>query len=123
MLLSEISFKTIKTTKNYCFGFLPNTYKIFIYDPFNNKFTTKDFYDILHKKDNIIINPFNASNSIIYDDNDLIFISGGESSYGKFIIISLSNKRIIYNNLMPTKKAFHLKMKKKNIKGKTFQIK
>ena len=107
LLLSEISFKTIKTTKNYCFGFLPNTYKIFIYDPFNNKFTTNDLYDILHKKDNIIINPFNASNSIVYDDNDLIFISGGESSYGKFIIISLSNKSIIYNNLMPTKKAFH----------------
>ena len=114
LLLSEISFKSFKSQKNYCFHFFPNTYKILLYDPFNNKFTTKNFYSILHNKNNIIINPFTDSNSIIFDDNDLIFISGGETSYDIFIIISLSKNKIIYNKIMPTKKAYHRSILIKN---------
>ena len=51
--------------------------------------------------------PFNVSNSIIFDDSDFIFITGGESSYDIFLIITLSKENIIYSNKIPTKKAFH----------------
>ncbi len=107
LLLSEISFKSTRNQKNFCLSFFPNTYKIILYDPFNNKFTTKNYYNILHNKDKIIINPFNSSNSIIFDDNDLIFITGGENNYDIFLILSLNKENIVYNNKMPLKLKFH----------------
>jgi len=107
LLLSEISFKSTRNQKNFCLSFFPNTYKIILYDPFNNKFTTKNYYNILHNKNKIIINPFNSSNSIIFDDNDLIFITGGENNYDIFLILSLNKENIVYNNKMPLKLKFH----------------
>ena len=107
LLLSEISFKQSRVQKRFCLSFFPNTYKIIIYDPFKNKFTIKNYYNIFHNKNNIIMEPFNISNSIIFDDSDFIFITGGESSYDIFLIISLSKENIIYSNKIPTKKAFH----------------
>ena len=116
LLLSEISFKPSQLSKkNYCLSFFPNTYKIIIYDPFNNKFTTKNFFNILHpNQDDIIIKPFNSSNSIIFDDNDLIFITGGEYNYDIFLILSLNQGNIYYKAKMPAKKAFHKSILIKN---------
>ena len=107
LLLSEIAFKSPRVQKNYCFSFFPNTYNIILYDPFNKKFTVKNFNHILNNKNKTILKPFDLSNSIIFDDNDLICITGGTSSNDKIIIISLSNENIIYNKAMPCRKAFH----------------
>ena len=107
LLLSEIAFKSPRVQKNFCFSFLPNTYNIILYDPFNKKFTVKNFNHILNNKNKTILKPFDLSNSIIFDDNDLICITGGTSSNDKIIIISLSNENIIYNKAMPCRKAFH----------------
>ena len=107
LLLNEISSKQTRTQKRFCLSFYPNTYKIILYDPFKNKFTIKNYFNIMHNKDNIIIKPFNTSNSIIFDDSDSIFITGGESSYDIFLILSLSKENMAYRNKIPTKKAFH----------------
>ena len=107
LLLSEIAFKSPRVQKNFCFSFFPNTYNIILYDPFNKKFTVKNFNHILNNKNKTILKPFDLSNSIIFDDNDLICITGGTSSNDKIIIISLSNENIIYNKSMPCRKAFH----------------
>ena len=107
LLLSEIAFKSPRVQKNFCFSFFPNTYNIILYDPFNKKFTVKNFNHILNNKNKTILKPFDLSNSIIFDDNDLICITGGTSSNDKIIIISLSNENIIYNKAMPCRKAFH----------------
>ena len=45
--------------------------------------------------------------SIVYDDNDLIFISGGEYNYNLFIILSLSTGNNFHREYQQTKKAFH----------------
>ena len=45
--------------------------------------------------------------SIVYDDNDLIFISGGEYNYNLFIILTWSTGNIFHIEYMQTKKAFH----------------
>jgi len=107
LLLSEIAFKSPRVQKNFCFSFFPNTYNIILYDPFNKKFTVKNFNHILNNKNKTILKPFDLSNSIIFDDNDLLCITGGTSSNDKIIIISLSNENIIYNKAMPCRKAFH----------------
>ena len=107
LLLSEIAFKSPRVQKNFCFSFFPNTYNTILYDPFNKKFTVKNFNHILNNKNKTILKPFDLSNSIIFDDNDLICITGGTSSNDKIIIISLSNENIIYNKAMPCRKAFH----------------
>ena len=107
LLLSEIAFKSPRVQKNFCFSFFPNTYNIILYDPFNKKFTLKNFNHILNNNNKTILKPFDLSNSIIFDDNDLICITGGTSSNDKIIIISLSNEKIIYNKAMPCRKAFH----------------
>ena len=107
LLLSEIAFKSPRVQKNFCFSFFPNTYNILLYDPFNKKFTFKNYNHVLNKKGQTILKPFDLSNSIIFDDNDLIYITGGISSYDKIIILSLSNENIIYNKAMPCGKAFH----------------
>ena len=114
LLLSEISFKQSRVQKRFCLSFFPNTYKIIIYDPFKNKFTIKNFYNIFHNKNNIIMKPFNVSNSIIFDDSDFIFITGGESSYDIFLIISLSKeiylKKILFIAIKFLQKRLFIKV-------------
>ena len=103
LLLSEISFKSTHSQKNFCLSFFPNTYNILLYDPFNKKFTLKNFYQSLNNKENYIIKPFNISDSIVFDDNDLIFFTGEDI----LLILSFNKGNIIQNKIMPSKKAFH----------------
>ena len=106
LLLNNISFKSIHSQKNFILTFLPNTYNILLFDSFNKKFNVKNMNKIF-QKNKLNIKQFNLSNSIIFDDNDLIYISGGENSYDLFLIISLSKEDIIYNKSMPIKRAYH----------------
>ena len=105
-LLSEISYNSNRIKKNYLLAHISNTYNILIYDPFNRKYRIKN-YNQIFKNNKINISAFNNSTSIVYDDNDLIFISGGDFIYDLFIIISWSTGKIIHNGKMPTQKAYH----------------
>ena len=105
-LLSNISFKSSHTQKNFILNIIPNTYNILLFDSFNKKLVKKNLNKIL-QKNNINIKHFNTSNSIVFDDTDLIFISGGQYSLDLFLIISLSKEEIIYNKSTPFKRAFH----------------
>ena len=105
-LLCNISFKSSHTQKNFILNIIPNTYNILLFDSFNKKLVKKNLNEIL-QKNNINIKHFNTSNSIVFDDTDLIFISGGQYSLDLFLIISLSKEEIIYNKSTPFKRAFH----------------
>ena len=105
-LLNEMSCGSIHPKKNYLLTYINNSYNILIYDPFNRKYTVKN-YGQMFKKNRININGFNSSFSIVYDDNDLIFISGGENNYNLFIIVTWSTQKIFHIEYMQTKKIFH----------------
>ena len=105
-LLSEISYNSNRIQKNYLLTQINDTYNILIYDSFNRKYQIKN-YNLIFKNNKININAFNNSTSIVYDDNDLIFISGGDFIYDLFIILSWSTGKIIHNGKMPTQKAYH----------------
>ena len=106
LLLNEISYNISHSQKNYLLTYINNTYNILIYDPFNRKYTIKNMGQIF-KKNRINIQKFNYSTSIVYDDNDFIFISGGINNYNLFIILTWSTGRIFHIEYMQTKKAFH----------------
>ena len=97
---------TPKVQKNYVLYPIYNSFNILLYDPFNKKYLIKNFSQIFNKN-RIDINPFNGSISIIYDNNDLIFISGGDYCDNLFAIVAWSNGKIFYNEKMPTNKAYH----------------
>jgi hypothetical protein len=105
-LLNEMTYNSNHSQKNFLLTYINNTYKILIYNPFNKKYVIKNYIEIF-RKNNININPFNNSVSIVYDDNDLIFISGGENNYNLFIIVSWSTSKIIHAEYLKTKKAYH----------------
>ncbi len=105
-LLDEISHNANHRQKNFVLTHINNTYNILIYNPFNKKYIIKNYIQIF-KKHNININPFNNSISIVYDDNDLIFITGGENNYNLFIILTWSTCKIIHIENMQIKKAYH----------------
>ena len=105
-LLNEIAYNLNHNQKNYLFTYINNSYNILIYDPFNRNYTIKNLGQIF-KNNRININKFNNSMSIVYDDNDLIFISGGENNYNLFIILTWSTGNIFHIEYMQTKKAFH----------------
>ena len=103
-LLNEISYNVNHSQKNYLLTYINNTYNILIYDPFNRKYSIKNFSQIF-KLNRININKFNNSFSIVYDDNDLIFISGGENNYNLFIVLTWSTGKIISYRIYPNKKG------------------
>ena len=105
-LLNEIIYNLNHTQKNYLLTYINNTYNILLYDPFNRKYAIKNYSQIF-TNNRININRFNISISIAYDDNDLIFISGGENNYNLFIITTWSTGEIMHKEYMPTKKAYH----------------
>ena len=83
------------------------TKRITIYNTNLNKFKTKNFDKLLPQ-----IYYFDNSISIDYDDNDLIFISGGteDSNYNcsnLFLILKWSTETVEYNGTLPERKAFH----------------
>ena len=105
-LLNEIAYNLNHNQKNFLFTYINNTYNILIYDPFNRNYIIKNYGQIF-KKNRININKFNTSMSIVYDDNDLIFITGGDHNYNLFIILTWSTGNIFHIEYMQTKKAFH----------------
>ena len=105
-LLNDIIYNLNHTQKNYLLTYINNTYNILLYDPFNRQNSIKN-YNQIFKNNKININKFNNSISIVYDDNDLIFISGGENQYNLFIIVTWSSGTIIHLEFMQTKKAYH----------------
>ena len=105
-LLNEILYNLNHSPKNYLLTHINNTYSILLYDPFNKKYAIKTYSQIF-KNNKININKFNNSISIVYDDNDLIFISGGENHYNLFIIVTWSTNTIIHLEYMEIKKAYH----------------
>ena len=107
LLLNEISFNYNQYPRKYILSYINNTKKLFIYNTILNNYKTKDFEKILINFEN-----FNDSMSINFNDDDLIFISGGKSkskfSYSnKFIILKWSTEKIEYNDTLPERKAYH----------------
>ena len=100
--------------RKYIVSFIENTRKIVMFDVRKNKIEIKDFENVLKFKFS------GLTSSIEYDDNDLIFISGGKISSGgifnigddniysnTFIIIKYSTRTIELNGQLPRKRAYH----------------
>ena len=107
LLLNEIIYNFNQSYHHSMITFIVNSKKLSIYDTNIKKFITKDFQNILP-----LINSFDNSMSIDYDDNDLIFISGGledSKNYCSniFIILKWSKENIEYNGNLPDRKAYH----------------
>ena len=107
LLLNEISYNFNQSPRRWIISFLDNSKKICLYDANLNKFKTKDFENILNEYQN-----FDKSMSIDFDDNDLIFISGGieKSQYNcsnNFLILKWSTENIEYNGTLPERKSYH----------------
>ena len=107
LFLNEISHNFNQSHRRCLISFLENTKKILIYDSYLNKFISKDFRKILTKYQSL-----DKSTSIDFDDNDLIFISGGieNSQYecsNIFLILKFINESIEYNGTLPNRKAYH----------------
>ena len=107
LLLSEISYNYNQYPRRYIISYIKSTKKISIYNTVLSKNKTKDFEKVLADIEN-----FNDSMSIDFNDDDLIFITGGneKSQYNcnnKFIILKWSNEKIEYNGNIPNRKAYH----------------
>ena len=107
LLLNEITYNFSQSSRHNIISFLENSKKISIYNTNLNKFKTKDLGNVLTQ-----IPAFNLSMSIEFDDNDLIFISGGnEDSLNNctniFIILKWSTENIEYNGTLPERRAYH----------------
>ena len=107
LLLNEISYNYNQYPRRYILSYISNTKKLCIYNTILNNFKTKDFEKILIKFEN-----FNDSMSISFNDDDLIFITGGKAKSkfiysNKFIILKWSTEKIEYNDSLPERKAYH----------------
>ena len=107
LLLNEISYNYSQYPRRYVISYIHNTKKLFLYNTILNNYKTKDFEKILQS-----IEPFNDSMSIDFNDDDLIFISGGKENSdfncsNKFIILKWSIENIEYNGTLPNRKAYH----------------
>ena len=106
-LLNEITYNFTQSYRHSIITFLENSKKISIYNTNLNKFSYKNFDKLLPQ-----IHSLDKSMSIDFDDNDLIFISGGkeDSQYNCsniFLILKWSKETIEYNGTLPGRKAFH----------------
>ena len=107
LLLSEISYNYNQYPRRYLLSYINNTKKIIIYNTILNNYKTKDFEKVLNIKEN-----FDDSMSIEYNDDDLIFITGGKEKTkyncsNKFIILKWSSEKIEYNGIIPERKMYH----------------
>ena len=107
LLLNEITYNFTQSYRHSIITFLENSKKISIFNTNLNKFTCKNFDKLLPQ-----IHSLDKSMSIDFDDNDLIFISGGkeDSPYycsNIFLILKWSIETIEYNGTLPGRKAFH----------------
>ena len=106
-LLNDLSYDFHQTNRRFLISYYDNSKSIILYDTFYSKMYKKDFIHILTEYPS-----FNRSISMEYDDNNLIFISGGIeiSNYNTsnmFIIINWEKEKIEYQYSMPKRKAFH----------------
>ena len=72
LLLNEISYNFHQSYKRFIISYTENTTKISLYDTRLEKYQTKDFKETLKNFPSL-----NHSLSVIFDDFDLFFISGG----------------------------------------------
>ena len=107
LLLSEISYNYNQYPRRYILSYINHTKKLFLYNTILNRNKTKDFEKVLTDIEN-----FDNSMSIDFNDDDLIFITGGveKSKYNcsnKFIILKWSTEKIEYKGNIPNRKAYH----------------
>ena len=107
LLLNEITYNFSQSYRHSMISYIENTKKITIYNTNINKYKTKNFEKILTQ-----IKPFDKSISIDFDDNDLIFISGGieDTKYycsNLFLILKWSAEKIEYTGKLPDRRVFH----------------
>ena len=107
LLLNEISYNYNQYPRRYILSHINHTKKLFLYNTILNRNKTKDFENVLTDSEN-----FDDSMSIDFNDDDLIFITGGieKSIYNcsnKFIILKWSNEQIEYKGSLPNRKAYH----------------
>jgi hypothetical protein len=109
-LCDNITVDYSQSNRQYLINYVENTKKIWIFDVKKMKSEQKE-YEFLKFK-------FNSSMSIDYDDNDLIFVSGGkvfnsslfESDFtftNNFLVLNWSNRTVELSGQMPRKRAFH----------------
>ena len=107
LLLNEISYNFHQSYKRFIISYTENTTKISLYDTRLEKYQTKDFKETLKNFPSL-----NHSLSVIFDDFDLFFISGG-IEFGNYdssnILLSFrwSSMKIEFIDKMPQKRAFH----------------
>ena len=97
-LLKDISHAFIQTQKRYIITFIDNTKTIVLYDVKRKTFSYKNID---------IPSTLNISTSIVFDDCDLVFISGGICNSNTMSIYRFSNNSLEKRTLMPTPRSFH----------------
>ena len=107
LLLSEISYNYNQYPRRYLLSYINNSKKIIIYNTILNNYKTKDFESILKFQENL-----DDSISIEFNDDDLIFITGGKEKTkyncsNKFIILKWSTEKIEYDGTLPQRRAYH----------------
>ena len=106
LLLSEISYNYHQSYKKYLLSYVENSTIISLFDISSNKFLNKDIKDII--KETII----DESISIVFDDFDLLFITGGNDNKKNtpsnlFICVRWSSMKIEINDKIPLKRYYH----------------
>ena len=107
LLLNEISYNFHQSYKRFIISYNEKSTLISLYDTRQGKFITKDFKETL--KNYLLLN---YSLSVIFDDFDLFFISGGikfENYDSSNLLLSFrwSSMKIEFIDKMPQKRAFH----------------
>ncbi len=107
LLLNEISYNFHQSYNRFIISYIENTTIISLYDTRKSKFLTKDFKETLKEYPSL-----NYSLSIIFDDFDLFFISGGiefsnYDSSNLLLSFRWSTMKIEFIEKMPKKRAFH----------------
>ena len=106
LLLNEISNNYNQYPRRYLLSYIHNTKKLFIYNTILNNFKEKNFDKIL-----VGLESFDDSISIDFNDEDLIFLSGGKEKSkfnfsNKFLILKWSMEKIEYNGTLPERKEY-----------------
>ena len=107
LLLNEISYDFHQSYKRYIISYIENSTTISLFDTRNEKYITKNFRETLNGFPSL-----NHSLSVIFDDFDLFFISGGiefanYDSSNLLLSFRWSSMKIEFIDKMPQKRAFH----------------
>ena len=107
LLLKDINYTYHQSYKRYILSYIENTTTISLYDTHFGTFSTKDFRETLQGFPSL-----NHSISVIFDDFDLFFISGGidfanYDSSNLLLSFRWSSKKIEFVDKLPQKIAFH----------------